>query len=1077
MSLISKLLNIPLLFVLHSALCVHVSSILFSPPGSKHRVTLQPGDKEPLELLEAESERRKKLRIQADQIDQTLSAEVKNERFRPVYNLPFTRACNFVFEVSKDEQDESRLLYTVQDFAGSRVLVFGSDMVVRNDTNAAVEVLVVVGNHKVALPSLPPHESRFLPLQVAWKGALRFRPHGKKLLWSSQKLPCGDLSPTNKPRFLSCITEEQYAQKEESEDKSETKKEEGSSPSSPAAPLRPAWVYGFDITGRRAKESGSYEQAQSLNLVLSPPLVIENCLGCTLKYRVIDSERQKVICEGQVGPGVEEEIYNVVPVVAPVISLTMQGFDWSKPAQLSEKKKALNFSILSLSSGSTFALSSETTIPKHHSFRLSVFAKYWLINRSNYDLQYKEDPSQTRVACMQTVEPPTQAEDEQGTKKKDAKSDSSEVGLLPMMFSSDCLCFQTEGSKWSNAIPFQTTNGVIDMPAEKGESVFQMGMTSEIAPGKYWRTSIVTLSPRYVFVNRAGMDLSLRQKKKKGEQNRILLKDGEQKNFDWPSVSREKLLQVRPQEQAESWRWSPSMSLEVVGSNQIKIRGKAGKNGEKKRLRVRVDNIGATTIVFFLELQKEIVDYRVVNNTEFALSVGQVGVNDRDTVKAGASVDFSWDDILQQTKKVSVSVLPTGVDQIFTVDKLQVCDSITFKDGDGAHELLVEVKADGPTKILQFVTAGQEMKHDNVETEERKVIAELVLALNSVGVSVVDEKPQELIFASMKDIQLHVTLSNMDQSVEVLVGAMQVDNQLFLSPFPVLLAGHSVEGKGFFRLALTRSTKYESLLCIPYFAVQMQEADVKVDEQCLLRLLRLLDGILQVQQKMRDDKLETELLSQRQRFTVDEEAIRLASSTNMVYFQLLHINPIRINLTFLTLGVSEEMDYEPGALEKILRAGGFLANIDGAPLRLNGLILEHPFCTQEELVSRIVKHYTFQGMQELYKILGSADFLGSPVSLVSNLGTGVYDFFHEPAEGIVASPQDFAKGLAKGTTSLVKNTVYGVFNSASKITGTISKAATTVSMDSEWQAERARRARNRPTQVCLGATAFGNTYV
>jgi vacuolar protein sorting-associated protein 13A/C len=71
---------------------------------------------------------------------------------------------------------------------------------------------------------------------------------------------------------------------------------------------------------------------------------------------------------------------------------------------------------------------------------------------------------------------------------------------------------------------------------------------------------------------------------------------------------------------------------------------------------------------------------------------------------------------------------------------------------------------------------------------------------------------------------------------------------------------------------------------------------------------------------------------------------------------------------------------------------------------------------------------------QVYTILGSFEFLGSPLSLVNNLGTGVYDFFYEPAQGLVkADPQEFAKGMAKGAGSLVGNLAQGVFNSAGKV--------------------------------------------
>jgi hypothetical protein len=76
-------------------------------------------------------------------------------------------------------------------------------------------------------------------------------------------------------------------------------------------------------------------------------------------------------------------------------------------------------------------------------------------------------------------------------------------------------------------------------------------------------------------------------------------------------------------------------------------------------------------------------------------------------------------------------------------------------------------------------------------------------------------------------------------------------------------------------------------------------------------------------------------------------------------------------------------------------------------------MLEEAFISKTELVSRVTQHYTRQGMQEIYKILGSADFLGNPVGLFNNIGSGVVDFFYEPAQGLMKSPQDFGKGLGK----------------------------------------------------------------
>lgn len=112
--------------------------------------------------------------------------------------------------------------------------------------------------------------------------------------------------------------------------------------------------------------------------------------------------------------------------------------------------------------------------------------------------------------------------------------------------------------------------------------------------------------------------------------------------------------------------------------------------------------------------------------------------------------------------------------------------------------------------------------------------------------------------------------------------------------------------------------------------------------------------------------------------------------------------------------------------------------LENASIRFNCLLLRlhtyfffflcgrHPFTTRNELVSRILQHYKEQALSQIYKLLGSFDVIGNPISLVDNLGTGFtkncccysyffsfFDFFHEPAQGIVKSPHDFGKGLAK----------------------------------------------------------------
>lgn len=128
--------------------------------------------------------------------------------------------------------------------------------------------------------------------------------------------------------------------------------------------------------------------------------------------------------------------------------------------------------------------------------------------------------------------------------------------------------------------------------------------------------------------------------------------------------------------------------------------------------------------------------------------------------------------------------------------------------------------------------------------------------------------------------------------------------------------------------------------------------------------------------------------------------------------------------------------------------------MENAPIKANGLALRSSFGPKAEITSRIMEHYKKQLMSQIYKVFASFDMIGNPISLVETLGTGVYDLFHAPAEGIVTSPAAFGKGLAKGTWSLLNSTVYGLFNSAAKITDTVGRGLAVATFDSEYAKER-----------------------
>ena len=67
-------------------------------------------------------------------------------------------------------------------------------------------------------------------------------------------------------------------------------------------------------------------------------------------------------------------------------------------------------------------------------------------------------------------------------------------------------------------------------------------------------------------------------------------------------------------------------------------------------------------------------------------------------------------------------------------------------------------------------------------------------------------------------------------------------------------------------------------------------------------------------------------------------------------------------------------------------------------------------------------------------------------------------FFYEPAKGIVHGPEEFARGVATGTVHLIKNSMYGVFNTFGHVTEGMGKTLAKLSFDDNYY----QRFQNRP---------------
>lgn len=299
----------------------------------------------------------------------------------------------------------------------------------------------------------------------------------------------------------------------------------------------------------------------------------------------------------------------------------------------------------------------------------------------------------------------------------------------------------------------------------------------------------------------------------------------------------------------------------------------------------------------------------------------------------------------------------------------------------------------------------------------------------------------------------------------------------------------------FLHMSIFRLSYGDDVEYIKYFSVMLQPARLQIDDFLIISVASLFTDCMQVVLRYYpQNNTEAEL-----RTVYDASSLRRGSAAAVsdgvvhsvnassgdasiakippierrMYIETLQLHPMKIHITFQQNNLSKATFFDDQAtillpmVFMILKSN--LINIDCASLNLNALHIYHSFTTRAFMFSTIQQHYVFQGILQIYALVGAADILGNPIGLVTNLGTGVKDFFYEPVAGMVKSPQEFVLGLSRGTASLVKNSVYGTFNAASKFTGTLSSGIAALSMDSKYINERNTRNRQEvPTHFGTG---------
>ncbi|XP_050345761.1 intermembrane lipid transfer protein Vps13D [Nymphalis io] len=371
-------------------------------------------------------------------------------------------------------------------------------------------------------------------------------------------------------------------------------------------------------------------------LTLVPALRLENLLPLELQYRADH-------VSGTLAPAGTQPFHQVNVEDGVELSVKLEGFAWSTALSVGGAVSAGSFSArLKLRDlrGRRLYLNARVTVKKTDGIKVSVSAAYWLVNRTGLPLVFRAEGggeaagqfAEHELARMVAPLPFAFADG-------DGPTVSARLGSG-----------LAASAEWCS--PFGLGPGVtvkrLESRGGEGERSFAVGVSVRSGRGRYRRTNIVTLTPRYQLHNNTPHCLQFAQKCTATTLNdpgaiatHVSAVAGCYLPWHWARWDREQLLCVRvlaePAPQPARTRaltaWSGGFRIDAARSLHVACRESGG---SYQLLRVEVVAQGAALLVVLSATRAEPPPLRIDNFSPVAIMFHQVGCTEECVVGAGA---------------------------------------------------------------------------------------------------------------------------------------------------------------------------------------------------------------------------------------------------------------------------------------------------------------------------------------------------------------------------------------------------------------------------------------------------------
>lgn len=727
-----------------------------------------------------------------------------------------------------------------------------------------------------------------------------------------------------------------------------------------------------------------------------------------------------------------------------------------------------------------------------------MYSPYLVLNKTGLDINIQ---SKTMFSAAKSAAGQGVRMNSEGNNRK----------ALPYMFSypsddrKNRASLKVGESSWSKPQSFDAIGSTFDavLQSSNSKSELHVGMSVAEGEGKYKLTKVVTVAPRFILKNKFKEEINIREP---GSSNVMTMKHGDLLPLHFMRQASEKQLCLCFP--GVNNQWSSPFNISNVGTTHVKL-AKAGQRQKLVRIEVIIE---AATIFLHLGMETKNWPFSMRNESdiEFMFYQTNPNVDEGEEDKSGwrpiryrlpprSIMPYAWDYPAARNKELVL--VANGKERHIKLAEIGNLFPMKIPASQGLKQpkiIDLNIAADGPAQTLLISNykqsksmykqkSGQASQGSvntgfEVKDMESEVTFKAQLRLAGIGISLVNKNLKELLYFTFREIEFKYGDSQLYQTLNATIKWIQIDNQLYGGIFPILLypsvvpkTGKEMEAHPIFHSMITR-VKDDSygVLYIKYATLLLQQMTLEIDEDFIFAML----DFTKVPGASWSEEHEGKLCDE----DLDIPEPQQEEQGQDVYFELLHLQPMQLDLSFVRterINAEDTMQSSNPLMFFVNIMTMSIGNVNDAPLRMNALMLENARVTIPALVANIKAHYTQECIRQIHIVLGSADFLGNPVGLFNNVSSGVADIFYEPYQGLVMTdrPQELGIGIAKGASSFVKKSVFGLSDSMAKFTGSMSKGLAAATLDKEYQDQRRMsKSRNRPKHALYGVTSGGNAF-